>query len=186
MMNQFLLEQELLSSPIRSLQFMLRRLSKRHSFLTNVVDSGVFDEETLESVMRFQKELHPPVTGVVDFGTWEAIRDEWIRFETEAGLPTAVRIFPEDGRGISPGTYDQNLLIPQAMFQVLAQRIEGIEIAVPDGHHKDASVRNIEWLQEKAGLPITGILNRMTWEQLRQLYEVMITHTHPGAGHTSG
>ena len=186
MMDNFFKEQELLASPIRSLQYMLRRLSKRYPYLTNVVDSGVFDDQTLESVMRFQKERYPPVTGVVDLGTWSAIRDEWLQFESQTGLPNAVRVFPEDGRGIEPGTYDFNLLIPQAIFQVLAERIEGIQIATPNGIHDDASVANTRWLQEKAGLPVTGIFDRQTWEQVRQLYEVMITNTHPGAGHTFG
>lgn len=179
-------EEELLSSPIRSLQFMLRQLSHRYPFLPKLVDSGLFDEETLEAVMRFQKELHPPVTGVVDLDTWDAIRTEYLRYLAEESAPSPLRAFPEDGRGIPPNFTDSTLALPQMMFQILSQRIQGIQPGVPDGVHDTPSVENVRWLQERALLPTTGVLDRATWEVLRRLYELMITHSHPGPGQTFG
>ena len=60
---------------------MLNRLSLRYDFLPALVPDGVFGERTLEAVMLFQRELHPPVTGVVDRETWQAILDEWLDLE---------------------------------------------------------------------------------------------------------
>lgn len=179
-------EEELLSSPIRSLQYMLRQLSRRYAFLPKLVDTGLFDEETLEAVMRFQRELYPPVTGVVDLATWENIRGEYLRYLAEAYTPSPLRAFPEDGRGIPPDFSDSTLALPQMMFQILGQRIEGILPSIPDGIHDTPSVENVRWLQQRALLPQTGVLDRATWEHLRRLYELMITHSHPGAGQTFG
>lgn len=179
-------EEELLGSPIRSLQFMLRQLSRRYPFLPKVVDSGIFDEETLEAVMRFQKELAPPVTGVVDLATWEAIRHHWERYQMEQSTPSPLRGFPQDGRGIPPDFSDLSLALPQMMFQILSRRVEGIRPGVPDGVHDQASVQNVRWLQERALLPPTGVMDRATWEMLRRLYELLITNRHPGPGQTLG
>ena len=43
-----------------------------------------------------------------------------------------------------------------------------------DGIHDAASVRNTQWLQEKAMLPQTGELDRETWDILARLYELFV------------
>ena len=91
------LEEEMLSNPVRSLQYMLRRLSSKYPFLPQLAVDGVFGERTLEAVMLFQRELAPPVTGVVDQRTWNAIRDAWIDLERETAPPRTLRIFPGEG-----------------------------------------------------------------------------------------
>ena len=73
---------------------MLNRLSLRYDFLPALVPDGVFGERTLEAVMLFQRELHPPVTGVVDRETWQAILDEWLDLERELADPRQIRAFP--------------------------------------------------------------------------------------------
>ena len=88
------LEEEMLSNPVRSLQYMLRRLAGKYDFLPQLALDGIFGERTLEAVMLFQRELAPPVTGVVDQRTWDAIRDAWIGLERESAPPRTLRIFP--------------------------------------------------------------------------------------------
>ena len=51
------LERELLSRPVWALQYMLGRLALVYDFMPTVAESGVFDENTLEAVMRFQREF---------------------------------------------------------------------------------------------------------------------------------
>lgn len=89
------LERELLAQPVRSLQYMLRRLSLQYPFLPEIVADGVFGERTLEAVMLFQRELHPPVTGMVDEETWNDIRERWILLERKLAEPRPVRLFPD-------------------------------------------------------------------------------------------
>ena len=59
------LEEEMLSNPVRSLQYMLRRLSSKYSFLPQLAVDGVFGERTLEAVMLFQRELAVAAGGAV-------------------------------------------------------------------------------------------------------------------------
>ena len=87
-----LLEREMLSKPVSSLQYMLRQLSKTYQFLPELAVDGVYGERTLEAVMRFQREAGLPVTGVVDQATWQGIYDEYLGIARTAlagaGLPT--------------------------------------------------------------------------------------------------
>ena len=165
------LERELLAQPVRSLQYMLRRLSLQYPFLPEIVADGVFGERTLEAVMLFQRELAPPVTGVVDGRTWDAIRREWMALEREVAPPRSLRIFPGEGAQMLPGGEEEYMVLPQTMFQLLRQRLED----EANGQHGDASVQNTLWLQNLAQLEETGVMDRATWDMLSRLYELFIT-----------
>ena len=156
------LEEEMLSNPVRSLQYMLRRLAGKYDFLPQLALDGIFGERTLEAVMLFQRELAPPVTGVVDQRTWNAIRDAWIDLERETAPPRTLRIFPGEGHQVQPGMSG-------------GQRLEGIAEGEANGVHGDASVQNTLWLQNLAQLEETGVMDRQTWDMLSRLYELFIT-----------
>lgn len=169
------LEEEMLSNPVQNLQYMLRRLGTRYSFLPQLATDGLFGEETLEAVMLFQRELAPPVTGVVDGRTWDAIRREWMALEREVAPPRSLRIFPGEGAQMLPGGEEEYMVLPQTMFQLLRQRLEGIVEDEANGQHGDASVQNTLWLQNLAQLEETGVMDRATWDMLSRLYELFIT-----------
>ena len=63
-----------IQQPVRRLQEMLHMLSLTYPQLPPLKADGIFGEHTLEAVMIFQRDFHPPVTGVVDRATWQAIR----------------------------------------------------------------------------------------------------------------
>ena len=168
------LEREMVAQPIRSLQYMLNRLSLRYDFLPALVPDGVFGERTLEAVMLFQRELLRPVTGVVDRRTWDEISRAWSRLEREQAGPRALRAFPGEGRQVAPGQEREFMALPQLMFRLLSYYLEGVSPDLPDGRHGTASEQNVRWLQERAGLPVTGVMDQATWDALARLYELFV------------
>ena len=98
------MEREMLAQPIHSLQYMQQRLALRDPSLPTVGVTGVFDERTLEALMRFQRNFHPPVTGVVDQGTWDALLRTWRRSEQSDGEPRSVRVLPRGGVELNLGS----------------------------------------------------------------------------------
>ena len=155
------MEEEMLSNPVRSLQYMLRRLAGKYDFLPQLALDGIFGERTLEAVMLFQRELAPPVTGVVDQRTWDAIRDAWIGLERESAPPRTLRIFPGEGYQVQPGMSGASMILPQTMFQLLRQRLEGIAEGDTDGVHGDVSVQNTVRAVYHRGTPAVKIPGRL-------------------------
>lgn len=180
-MKQETLERELLAQPVRGLQYMLRRLSQVYDFLPELAVDGVFGERTLEAVMLFQRELHPPVTGVVDRPTWTAIRDRWLEAEQRLSGPRPLRAFPGEGVQVEPGMERDYMILPQAMFQTLARYFEGIAPDAADGFHGPVSSDNVRWIQRSAGLEETGVMDWQTWDMLSRLYEVFVVKDLEGA-----
>ena len=175
-----LVERELVGRPVAGLQYMLSQLAQVYQKLPHIMVDGVFGERTLEAVMRFQKEFHLPVTGVVDRDTWNAIRERWLAGEKEQGQTRATQIFPSEGTKVAEGQQREYMVLPQTMFQILSRQLEGIETHQPDGLHDRASAANVRWLQRAAGLPQTGTLDRATWDVLSRLYEVFVVRELEG------
>lgn len=167
-------EQEFLAQPVRSLQYMLGRLAKEYPFLPQLAADGIFGEKTLEAVMLFQRELHPPVTGVVNRETWEAIREYWLKLEERLEEPRALRGFPGEGSRVVPGETAEYMVLPQTMFQLLERHLNGITSAAADGIHGVDSADNVRWLQRAAGLEESGVMDWRTWGLLSRLYEVFV------------
>lgn len=169
-----LMERELLAKPVSSLQYMLRQLARTYQFLPELVVDGVFGERTLEAVMRFQREAGLPVTGTVDQATWDAIRDCWLRQQAKDNYSRATRIFPSEGIQVHEGETKEYLIVPQTMFNILAEHFEGIIPCQADGCNGPVSADNIRWLQKAAGLPETGCMDTSTWDALSHLYEIFV------------
>ena len=151
-------ERELLSNPVRDLQFMLGRLADRYDFLPALSLDGLFGEETLEAVLLFQRELAPPVTGVVDERTWNAFGTSGSSWSGRPPRP-GPEDFPRRGDQAVPGASGNYMILPQTMFQVLRQKLSGIQEDAADGVHGKSSVENTMWLQKLAQLEQTGIMD---------------------------
>lgn len=171
------MELELLGQPVRGLQFMLRRLAQENPFLPLLTPDGIFGEETLEAVMLYQRELHPPVTGIVDSDLWDDIRGRWLETEQRHGGSRPLRAFPSKGREIAPGEEREFFALPQMMFRLLSRYLTGFVPGDSNGMHDETSVENTKLIQRAAGLPQTGVMDRRTWEMLSRLYEVFVVRS---------
>ena len=59
----------------------------------------------------------------------------------------------------------------QTMLQVIAEQDPSHETLIPDGIYGPATVSAVATFQRKHGLPVTGITDQNTWEQIRAVYE---------------
>lgn len=172
--KQEMLEREMLSRPVSSLQYMLGQLSKTYRFLPQLVPDGIFGQRTMEAVTRFQREAGLPATGVVDQATWDAIRNCWLKQQARDSYSRASRVFPCEGIQVHEGESREYMIVPQTMFNVLSRHFEGITPCEMDGNHGPASAANVRWLQKAAGLPETGCMDQATWDALSRLYEIFV------------
>lgn len=63
--------------PVTVLQYMLRELQHSYSELSDVAQTGIYDEQTANAVRVVQKGSFLPMTGVVDLLTWNSITDAY-------------------------------------------------------------------------------------------------------------
>ena len=170
-------ETEMTGQPVRSLQYMLDQLAIHDPKLVRLAVDGIFGERTLEAVMVFQREYHEPVNGVVDLGTWDAIRQAYIRIELLYGIPPALNVLPNGGYTAEEGAESEPILIVQAMFVSLAKKMTNFKPCQMNGCNDDNTQTDIRTVQRLAGLPVNGVRDRATWSFLVQLYQALVTRS---------
>lgn len=161
--------------PVRSLQYMLDQLAIHNDRLVRLAVDGVFGERTLEAVMVFQREYHPPVTGVVDLGTWDAIREAYFQAELFYGNPPPLNVLPSGDYTAAEGVESEPMLIVQAMFVSLTKVMTNFSPCQMNSCNDGDTHKNIREVQRLAGLPITGVLDRASWSYMVQLYQALVT-----------
>ena len=166
---------EMTGQPVRSLQYMLNQLAIHDPKLVRLAVDGVFGERTLEAVMVFQREYHPPVTGVVNLDTWDAIREAYIQIQLLYGAPPPLNVLPNGTYTVDQGAEGEPVLIVQAMFAALTKKVSNFKSCKINGCNDGETHANIRVVQGLAGLPVTGVLDRATWSFLVQLYQALVT-----------
>lgn len=168
-------ETEMTSQPVRSLQYMLNRIAIQYPQLPRLAVDGIFGERTLEAVMLFQRDFHPPVTGVVNNETWNAIRATYLDIELQFGAPPPLSVLPNGSFNAPQGEECSPILIVQAMFSSLSKVVTNFNPCEMNACNDGETHKNLRTIQSLAGLPITGTLDRVTWSYLVQLYQALVT-----------
>lgn len=163
------------AQPVRSLQRMLRTISFQFPSMPRVATDGIFDEKTLEAVMVLQRDCGLPVTGVVDFPTWNETRTHFLSAQNELAPPSLHSGFPSREYVIQSGDTCLHLLHIQAMYHGLSNLLAQLEPTPITGTHSGASVRNTLHLQRAMGAPETGAIDVHTWNHLARLHQLLIT-----------
>lgn len=158
-----------IEQPVRRLQEMLHMLSLSYPQLPPLVADGIFGERTLEAVMIFQRDFHPPVTGVVDRPTWQAI---WELYLAEPPRNQPFPAAPNSVFPIQPGARHQQLYPTQIMLDALSNVFSDWQSITRDGILQGTTLHNIQLLQRACGLPPTGVLDQQTWSCLTRLYRI--------------
>lgn len=168
-------ETEMTGQPVRSLQYMLNRLAIQYPQLPRLAVDGIFGERTLEAVMLFQRDFHPPVTGVVNNETWDAIRATYLDVELQFGAPPPLNVLPNGSFNAPQGKEGAPLLIVQAMFSSLSGVMDNFQPCEMNSCNSGQTHENLRTIQQLADLPVTGTLDRVTWSFLVQLYQALVT-----------
>lgn len=160
---------------IRQLQQMLDQLSRHHTALPRLAVTGIFDEPTLESVMIFQRDTALPVTGAVDHDTWYAIVHASQEDTLLYGDPSPLRVLPDGGFSAAPGESGSEVGMAQTILCALSNRLGNFSPCPMDQINQGQTQQQLRTLQQLAGLPVTGALDRSTWEYLTRLYHLFVT-----------
>ncbi len=128
---------------------------------------GLYSTFTAAAVGSFQREFGLPVTGQVDRTTWDAMVTvfEVLNAEDVYGeTPFADGSWP--GVVLLPGSYGPYVLQLQQLLNRLAQYYCGLAYTAEDGIFKENTLDALQKAQRRAGEPVTGTVDRDTWEAL--------------------
>lgn len=154
---------------ISELQQWLRNISKNADDSPAIIPDGIFSAETRLEVERFQRERGLPVTGVADYETWEAIKlaDRFVTLERE--LPIQVAPVKNEDLPLLRGMDNFFTDTLKLMLRHVAESYRSFEIYEEKGYG-DKTERAVRQWQTVAFLPVTGVVDKATWNSLAKFY----------------
>ena len=161
---------------IIEIQNNLRELTKAGWELPSIIADGVYGEQTREAVRQFQRIEGLPVTGRVDFTTWQVLRAaaNISRWERSPANPIYPWNRPLAGGATQPGERTDLIYIAQILLrEIVAYDFDLPLTGVLDTATQDALCQ----FQRINGLPQTGILDRPTWDALADAYNKYLPQT---------
>ncbi len=156
----------------RNLQKYLRQLAYFDDNIPLVPLDGNQMSDTTDAIRAYQARSGLPVTGVADRETWEAIYEDYlISLENEAP-PSGFSPFPSKPKGYSVKLEDDGFIVSsiQHMLEEISVffPITAVEVTgVYDEETRDA----VSEVQARYLLPVTGEVDKLTWNALVRLYE---------------
>ncbi len=165
--------------PIRGLQYMLRVIAKSDSSIPVVVPDGIYGKNTMQAVSAFQSKVGLPVTGITDRDTWNAITQAFQRASVFQLAAEPVLPALQPSQIIKIGEPNLHLYVVQSMLKAISEVYPNVPTLDVTGSHDGDSVASIEWLQEISGLPVTGEIDRETWQILARLYRIVVRDGTP-------
>lgn len=166
-------EQNLLGRPVRSLQQMLRTIHFADASVPQLIPNGVFDAETERAVIAFQRTQGLPATGRADYATWTALVRAYRAAERVLAHAIPLRVVFQRGCSIGPDERHMHLYPYQAALAALSAVLDVPPLRVT-GTNDRASQTATRWLQQRAGLPATGQVDKATWDALSCLYPAVL------------
>ena len=152
--------------PVRSLQTMLRVLSRKDPAIPSVIPDGIYGQDTVRSVTAFQQLYRIPVTGITDQRTWETIVREYDAAVIEIDKAQPIEILLEPQEILRAGDSDPYVYLLQSMLTVLADSHDTIETPTHSGYMDPQTVSSLQSFQLLADLPDNGEADRITWRHL--------------------
>ena len=157
---------------IRNLQRYLRQLSYAESDIPRVPVDGIFDSATEEALRAFQIKNGLEATGIADRETWDMLYESYLRSIARFSPPREFSPFPRVPEGDRLSIGDVSFAVSSVQF-LLNEVSAIIDLLTPidiDGIFGEATERQVSTFQAAEGLPITGEVDKRTWDALVDVY----------------
>ncbi len=166
-------------NPVLAIQRDLRRIRKNYPAIPDIQTTlGIYDEETVEAVKKFQEIFSLPVTGVVDKATWYKIKYVYTSVKKLSDLYS-------EGLTEKEATflYEDELNYGDTGIEVehIHYFLDAIAFLDPDiprlqtnSIYNGNSITMVKAFQKKYGLPVTGVFTYQDWKVLKEIYQAIL------------
>ena len=166
-------------NPVLLIQRDLKRIRKNYPAIPDITNKlGIYDEETVNAVKKFQEIFSLPVTGKVDKATWYKIKYVYTSVKKLSDLYS-------EGLTSDEATflYEDELNYGDTGIEVeyIHYFLDAIAFLDPDiprlktnSIYNDNSITMVKAFQTKYNLPVTGVFTYKDWKVLKDIYDKIL------------
>ena len=156
---------------VREYQYFLNVLGENLAVIPEVAIDGIFGPSTEAATRAFQSAYGLPVTGIVDEETWVQLYNAYrgILLSSPQYLNgTPVVLFP--GYLLVFGMQGEEIRLLQEYLLKLSEVYPEIPAVSVNGIFGTATRESVTAAQALFGLPVTGIVDALTWDAITDAY----------------
>ncbi len=170
---------------VKIIQQQLNRIRRNYPAIPEInITTGIYDNQTAESVRKFQQIFNLNVTGTVDKSTWYKIKEIFNGVKKLGELVSEglklEEVTTQYEQELKMGSSGYPVTTIQYYLNVIAYFNPNLNTfpisSVFDGNTENAVRR----FQEEYNLPITGIVNRETWNKITSVYSDILASLPEG------
>ncbi len=163
-------------NPVLAIQRDLRRIRQNYPAIPDITSKvGIYDEETVNAVKKFQEIFSLPITGIVDKATWYKIKYVYTSVKKLADLYS-------EGLSLDEATFlytdelkygDTGIEVEYVHYflDALAFLDEDIPRLPTNSIYGNNTITMVRAFQQKYGLPVTGKFTYRDWLVLQKAYD---------------
>ncbi|MBE6729975.1 MAG: spore cortex-lytic protein [Ruminococcaceae bacterium] len=170
---------------VQIIQTQLNSISKNYPAIEYIsMPRGVFDIRTQNAVKKFQEIFFLPVTGEVDKATWYKIKRYFtgVRRLTELnsiGITVEEAALPYESE-LKLGDSGGSVTALQYYLNVIAYFNGNINSMPIDSVFGEQTKNSVTSFQQYFSLPITGVVDRNTWNKITEVYANIVDNLPEG------
>ena len=162
---------------IRNLQRYLRQLSLDGTITPSPPIDGIFERDTRDALIAFQRSRDLPATGVADAQTWELLYAAYRSSLAANSPPRTVALFPRTPSGYSIGLGNEGFLVRtlQYMLTELGSDYSDLGNFEINGIYDQPTESAVTAFQSHNVLAQNGRVNQDTWNAITDRYNTLFT-----------
>ncbi len=162
---------------IENLQTYLRQLSYHDQSIQAPPIDGIFDTDTRQSLIDFQRSRGLPQTGIADQALWELLYAAYRTSVAQNSPPVRMEIFPLTplNAQFKPGDQGFAVTAVQWMLRELESKFGFLLPIQVTGVYDGITEEAVRSFQKQNGLSPNGILDRLTWNEITDQYNVLFS-----------
>jgi peptidoglycan hydrolase-like protein with peptidoglycan-binding domain len=156
---------------VNVVQFLINNMSSYNPAIPGVQISNIFNEETKDAVMKFQKYKGYAQTGIVDQVTFESLYNEYrgtMLAHQAIFREKAPRAFP--GYVLRLGTTGKDVQTIQMYLLALSRAYSEIPKVQTNSVFDEPTEKAVRAFQKKFSMEQTGIVDKAVWNRIAEEY----------------
>ena len=172
---------------VTNVQYLLSYLSQFYQTIPPIEIDGVFGSRTTSAVKAFQKSFGLPVTGAVDFPTWDIMYRTYIGFlDTIPFKYIEGNVLPYPGVPLRRGASSDTVRLLQEYINYIADFYNEVPSLTPTGFFGEQTEEAVIILQNLFGIEPNGTVGAATWNAITDLYSDLYNGTRLSEGQFPG
>lgn len=141
--------------------------------ITRVNPDGIYDTTTTRAVKDFQRYVGLPITGNIDYLTWDKLINMHFERVINNRNPYSLSPFVYGPIHITKGQKGSGIGMVQTMLSAISTLYENIQPVTVNFIYDDATINQIHTIKQISNLQVNDVLDTKTWNALVSMYNIV-------------